>query len=74
MLPHITTDEPNNKVHNNVAEEEHCAQMSHSKDNVHRDFAADQDAAARPEGFGEWNDAACDRMRGWICEICTDDW
>merc|ERR1711957_304313 len=66
-------NEPNNMMHNSVGEE-HCAQMSHSKDNDHRDFAVDQNPGARPENFGEWNDAACERMRGWICEVCTDEW
>lgn len=60
--------EPNQEVHNHHGEE-HCAQMSHSSGK--KTEMVDNQI---PDSFGKWNDAACDRKRGWICEICTDDW
>ena len=49
--------EPNNKRSAGVQDtQEDCLQMNHAKH-----YAP-----------GTWNDAACDRKRGWVCEVCVE--
>ena len=61
---------------------ERCLQMSHShvaggdssRKNVGSKDTRGVSAFVNPVGKkGQWNDAACSKTRGFLCEICTDE-